>query len=505
MARDAGEAGGARGAAWLGWTLLFLALAGLLQLLIPAFFDGDTGYHLAVARLTREHGVLHAFPWTPFSWLAEHYADKELLFHWLLVPLAGLDPLTAARIAGTLLGGGLLLAVYALLRLEGVPAPGLWALLPLVASSAFVARFAMVRPHLLSVALVLVLTWAAARERRRLLAVSAFLFPLCYTAWHLPLVLVAIVESARFAAERRIDWRVPALTAAALGLGIAVHPNFPETARLFWIQNATILFGTAWSGAQGVDLGGEFRPFSLAGLLRYVTLPAALVLAALAAAVADRTRRTLPLAFAGAALAFLAITLRTQRFIEYLAPFAVVAAALAFAGRPAAWRLAGARALPAVAVAVGLAWTLAFGRQPFALLGARHQPFPPHVAALLGDIIPEGAQVVTCDWRLTGEMMLALPERRFLVALDPVFFALHDPERYRVWYETVREPPERPATLLRDTFDAGWVLCGEQEQWRALHAALERDPAAALRGDVGLWRVYELRPSRFDPAALSSR
>jgi len=92
----------------LAWTAVFLVVAGLLHLMVPTFFDSDTAYHLAVARLTSEHGILHSFPWTPFSWLAEHYADKEFLFHVLLLPVAGLDPPTASRIAGSLLGATLM-------------------------------------------------------------------------------------------------------------------------------------------------------------------------------------------------------------------------------------------------------------------------------------------------------------------------------------------------------------------------------------------------------------
>jgi hypothetical protein len=90
--------------------------------------------------------------------------------------------------------------------------------------------------------------------------------------------------------------------------------------------------------------------------------------------------------------------------------------------------------------------------------------------------------------------MLALPERRFVVALDPVFFHMKDPERYRIWFDTVRHPPERPALLLRDTFDARYVLCDHREKWRPFREALACDPDSALRGVVGFWRVYELRP-----------
>jgi hypothetical protein len=497
-------------APWLAWVVAFALLSGLIQLLIPSFFDGDTGYHLAVARLTSEHGVLHAFPWTPFSWLAEHYADKELLFHWLLVPLAGVDPIWASRVAGTVLGTALLVTIYTLLRAEGVANAGLWTLAPLAVSSAFVVRFAMVRPHLLSVPLTLVLTWAAVRQRRVLLALAGFLFPLCYTAWHLPLVLIGLVEVARWMSKKRIDWRMPAVLLPALALGILVHPNFPESAQLFWIQNSKILFGTAWSGTAGVDLGGEFKPFSPTGLLRYVLLSGCLASAAAWLGFRSRDRDLAPLAFAIVAVAFLLLTFRTQRFIEYAAPFAAFAAAIAFARQASdcAPERAGrvvSRQIAALVVVIGLVFTAAFGRRPIESLRGRHSPFPPQIAQLLSDIIPEGAQVVTCGWRLTGEMMLALPKRRFMVALDPVFFAVGDPERYQVWFETIHSPPPRPAELLRDTFNASYVLCAERERWRSLHRALAEDPAAVLRGDIGPWRVYQLRPPEFDAAALTRR
>ena len=94
------------------WLAAIFVVVASIQGMLPYFFDGDTGYHLAVARLTHEYGILHAFPWTPFSWMADHYADKELLFHFFLVPLAGLEPSLAAQIAGTVLGAIILATLY---------------------------------------------------------------------------------------------------------------------------------------------------------------------------------------------------------------------------------------------------------------------------------------------------------------------------------------------------------------------------------------------------------
>jgi len=459
------------------WIAAFGLIVGGIQLLSPTYYDSDTGYHLAVARLVRAHGILQEFPWTPFSWLADHYADKELLFHLLLAPLASLEPNLAARIAGAVLGTALLSTLYAILVRERVLGAGWWTLAALASSSGFVLRFSLVRPHLLSIPLALVITWAGIRRRWLVLGAACLLYPLCYTAWHLPLVLLGLVELARFVSERRIDWRVPALGAAGLALAILLHPNFPNNLALFWIQNFEVLFGTAWAGRAGFDMGPEFRPFMLAHIHRFMLIPALLACFALPLAWRARSRDPLPLAVALVAAGFLLVTLRSQRFLEYLAPFAALALALATSRtqRTAAWRDLGAWVFALSCLYTGL-----LGRGVFDRMALRVDPFPPAVAEALRDAIPEGALVLTCDWDVTGRMMLALPERRFPVALDPVFFARKDLERYQIWYDVVHAPPRHPAALLRETFDAEHVLCAKRRRALPLTQALSRDPGARL-------------------------
>jgi hypothetical protein len=469
----------------LTWTAVFLVVTGLLHLMIPTFFDSDTAYHLAVARLTSEHGILHSFPWTPFSWLAEHYADKEFLFHVFLLPFAGLDPPDASKIAGSLLGATLMSVFFLILRAEKIPKAGIWTLMTLVVSGAYVGRFVMVRPHLLSMTLSLLVVWSAARRRWLLLAFGSFLFPLCYTAWHLPLGLVAVLLAAEFLSGRGIDWRVPGLVAAAGLSGVLTHPNFPETVHLFWIQNVEVLFMTAWTGQGGIELGGEFGPFSLPGLVWYLLLPAALLLSSVMPAWRNRRKDSLALAVTFSALIFLVLTLRTQRFIEYLVPFAVMAAALT-------WRADRFPSLPAALLALGFLYTALFGRYPIDLMRTRTDLLPAKVQAVLGRIVAPEAQVVTCDWELTGELMLALPGRRFIVALDPVFFAVNDPDRYRIWYETVRNPPEGTAGILADTFQARYAICTVRGKWDSFHRVMRADRGARLVATPGFWAVYRL-------------
>jgi hypothetical protein len=70
----------------------------------PAIVDQDTSYHVAVGRLMSQHGMLQAFPWTPFSWFADNCVDKEMMLHVLMMPLAGLEPLVCVRIVGSAMG-----------------------------------------------------------------------------------------------------------------------------------------------------------------------------------------------------------------------------------------------------------------------------------------------------------------------------------------------------------------------------------------------------------------
>lgn len=467
------------------WLAAIFVVVASIQGMLPYFFDGDTGYHLAVARLTREYGILHAFPWTPFSWMADHYADKELLFHFFLVPLAGLEPSLAAQIAGTVLGAVILATLYILLVTERVSHAGWWAILPLAASSAFIYRFALVRPHLMSITLALLVSWSAARKRWLLLGAVSFLFPLCYTAWHLPVVLILIVETARWMSVRQVEWRSFLTVIAGLIIGIAIHPNFPANIELFWIQNVTVLFSTVWGEKAGFEMGAEFEPFNFVSLVLFVLVPAAITMAAAVIAWPRRRADFLPLVLAMTAVGFFAVTLRTQRFIEYLVPFGVFALAVA-------WRPDKDRRLAPALVAGGAIWIALIARYPIELLLIRDDAFPPAIAADLREVIHENEQVVTCDWKFTGEMMLALPDRKFIVALDPVFFAMKDAELYRTWFETINDPLPNAAIVLREKFDARYVLCRNIVDWNPLMKYLTADSNARFLGVHGIWVAYEL-------------
>lgn len=495
--RGALEAGAAPRSDWQApvFALAALGVAAAIQFgAVAAPVDGDTAYHVAVGRLIRAHGILHEFPWTPFSWLADHYGDKELLLHLLFAALGDTDWVLASKIVGTVLGGLLLTALYLILRAERVAMAPLWALLPLAATDVFLYRFALVRPHLLSIPLALAVLWAAARGRLGILAALSVAYPFCYVAWGLPLALVAAAEAARLLAGQRPRWRPAAAVVLGLAAGLLLHPNTVNLVKFSWVVLADVLWKAAWGARPGLELGLEFLPFTAQQWLKW--LLATLALLAGGAVIAWRVRRRdpVPLALALGGLGFLALTLRTARFAEYLVPWAVVtfAVALARLGPPLRW----ARSAPVIALAVCLAYTGKDQLETLRGIGSREDQVPPPLAQKLQARIPPGAQVFTCDWGATGKLMLALPERRFLVALDPTLFYLKDPELSDLWYRLPREVPPGVAEIIRRRFGARYVACFWDERLRRLFNRLAFEDGVQTLHVDDYWNVYDLGPPR---------
>ena len=466
------------------WALVFVIAAGSLQAIQKVPFDGDTGYHVVVARLIAEHGVLHQFPWTPFSYLADRYADKELLFHLLLVPVSQLSYPLAAKLVGTLLGTLLLGVFYWILREEGVESPELWTVAMFVSSGAFLMRFALVRPHLLSMALMMAIAWTAIHEKRRALGLLCFAYPFCYIAWHAVLVLLLLVEAARILSQRTISVRNLGVGVGAVALAVLAHPNFPANTEVFWLVNMDVLLRKAWGNEVGFDLGTELASMSLSTALRFLAFPLLIVGMALVPAIRRRADSLPGLAFLVGAIAFLGLTLRSGRFVEYSVPFSFLAGATSL-------RSMCKPVLLALIVAMSVA-TLLVGSQRLRDFPLRRDVFPSDSTETIRNIIPEGAQVFTCGNELVGEMMIALPERRFLFALDPVFFWAKDADLYYTWFDLVHHPPAGAAKIIRSRFRAGFVLCEARPAHVPLIRRIYGSPGVRTAHRIGPWALFVL-------------
>jgi hypothetical protein len=136
--------------------------------------------------------------------------------------------------------------------------------------------------------------------------------------------------------------------------------------------------------------------------------------------------------------------------------------------------------------------TLLVGSQDLREFPRRPELFSSDSTETFRKIIPEGAQVFTCGWEVTGEMMLALPERKFLVALNPVFLWANDADLYYTWFDVVHHPPAGAAKIIRSRFHAGFVLCEARAEHLALIRRLHEGPGVKAGYKIGPWALFVL-------------
>lgn len=470
------------------WILLFILVVSAIQLRISYPLDDDTAYHFSVARLIREHGILQSFPWTRFSWQFDHYADKEFLFHLLFIPFIDLGFNAASRIVGVIGGATVLSAIFLVLWAERVRFAGMWALLPL-GTTIFLYRFSQVRPHLFSIALSVLFIYVYGRRKMLLLFVVALLYPLFYVAfWQIPLLLLLAVEAARLCAGERFNWRPPLILVAGVIIGVLLHPNSVNLVKINWIHMTDILFRNAWGKHIEFNMGEEFEPFSPGEWFRYMLVTTGVAVAAIATAWRNRRQNVLAAGTAAAVLIFLVLTLRTNRFLEYLVPFGVLSLALATDRKGNGWGLSS------LAV-VSLCYTLISGIPLLKYITSGEQrlwQMDNGVIEKFRSEVPLGANVFTCGWEYTGTLLVNLPDRNYLVALDPTLLYKEDAGLYDLWYRTLKDAPLSAADIVRTNFSSRYVLCLDHPTLRPFFDAAATDVRTRVLHSDGKWVLLDL-------------
>jgi hypothetical protein len=498
--------------------MLQLALAGVLsvgflsrfQFRLEVVRGVDVYYHLAVAREMLAAGPLQSFPWTPYSLFAEQFADKEFLFHVLLMPLAGLDVVSAGQL-GALLAQVAVVAVFAaiLWQWRTPLAPAL--LLGLCAiGPALAVRLSMCRPHTWTIAFsLLVLALLSARRPRPFaLFVCACLHGLTHSGGWLSVAFAGLfAATALFGLEgrkRQLDWKPVAATAAGWLLGQLLHPNFPANFEILWLQNVVVPLtaGSAGGTALSAALGAELMPSS--GAVVLANLPALALLAATGLALvtrpALRERRTLTAWLAAVIFTLLAVFVM-RRMWELAGPLSLLCAAAILAR--AATRQGTSR-LHSRGLQLGLAAALLLGAvntQHHASLWITDTEPPVAMSRWLNRNADAGDFVYSAQWGDSAPLLWFAPKLRSLVALDPTFLYARDPEIFLAYAATVTGDDPDPIGTILDLFEARWLTIWRVPPFDSLSQAAATDPRSSLVFQDPDYFVFELSPAGADDEA----
>lgn len=228
-----------------------------LQILTPTFHDPDSYYHVALSRAIKTSGLHYQFPWTQFAIFKDFFADKDFLFHLMIVPFLYLsDNIVLAGKYAVIFYNILFILTYVFILRKYLPdfLAGLFLLLPFL--SMIVSLYL---PQLRAVILVNILTllgiYFLINKKQLGLFIVAFLYPLTHVSFFILILFALICESIRYAFNKELYLRNIYIVIIASTLGCILHPNFPNY--LLYVQLNALIVPWYYLGGVGLDFGNE--------------------------------------------------------------------------------------------------------------------------------------------------------------------------------------------------------------------------------------------------------
>jgi hypothetical protein len=529
-------------------TVLSFFVLGFFHLRAPYLYDADSYLHLAVGVLYAEEGLVKGLPWPRFSVMHDAYGDKELLFHILLIPFASMeDPATGGRLALALFGA-LVAGAIGLLAMRRI---GWWGFFVpwwiFFAAPPFLDRIIRLRPELLALLLLLAAMELMVRRRPVWLGVTAALFTLSYTAFHVLAGLVVIwVVLIRFS-ETRWEWRPLIATAAGTLAGLVVHPHPLDHLKIWWLQNVTFfrlkgtldvgeeIFAPPWHQVVLVNGGWwlviilllvvALRDLASPRTPRGAGGPPAGSGAARPEALRDSTQ---PLSgldllswregiiYGSTAIVFTVLYLLMGRMILYAVPFVTLATLFLVARRPIARGvIVILGTLVALSVVTGIYYSARIDFLAHTVSG--------RVIASEGELerfgraVPEGARIVA-RWQDAELYAFWAPQGRYINLYDPLFMAVPWPEQHRTLQRIFEgEEPDIPVAIARHldsdhlAVQRPWslprldALLRDDPRWQVVHAEANLLLRATPPGDGRFLVDWSVAPAPGGESRMATR
>jgi len=453
------------------------------------FADPDSFYHLKMAELIAAHGPVRNFIWMPYTTLATAFADQHFLYHVALIPfIKWFGPFPGMKIATAFFAAFAVTALAWAMRYMGIRYAAVFAFMAGIMNP-FLFRIGLSKASALGVAFLLVGLALAAKRRTWPLAAVVFLYVWTHGSWPalvgLGTVVIIIIS---WNGNLRSTFYILRSSLVALWsgavLGVVINPFFPQNLRFYWEQIVQIAVINYQSK---IGVGAEWYPYLPAKLAGDLPLLCLMVIVAVAifpvvVSRAVKNGRREPLRLAAAlslcAGAFLILTLRSQRHVEYFVPLAVAAAAAWFSEfRAPALPAAARRALVSLLVVCGiLAMVAVYAGNGLAkarrdLAGNYSFTLYQKAAEYLKKNSAPGEIIVHADWDDMPPLFYWDDQNRYIMGLDPTFMYRAGPGRYWDYVNFTLGKSTDPVGVMKE-LDSRYVLADRVH--RELDAMLAR-------------------------------
>jgi hypothetical protein len=475
------------------------------------FLDPDSFYHAKMAVLIKDQGIISNFPWLPFTVLNNYYIDQHLLYHVVLIPFVSLvDPLIGLKLATVVFAALFFAFFYWFLIKNNVRTSPLFNLvftLFLLLAKPLIFRINLAKAPALSLVFLLVGFYLIVQRRYGYLFLFSFFYVYLYGGWPLILVVLGfyilvsgvgdylnkrnekretrndatrletIISHLSFLVSQFFNWSYLKLIGSCLGglvAGVVINPYFPHNLKFYWQQFVEI---GIINYQKIVRVGAEWHPYGFKSLfLDTSILFLGLILALLVFIFSIKRQSRLSWVTLFLTLFFLAITLKSQRYVEYFVPFAGLFIALSLGLNLTKndceiyWRKFKQWYLNHswVAMALCIFWFISLvavvgqhWQENWHLYQASGRPFKQYQAAILwlkSQATP-GTVVFHSDWDDFPQLFYYNSDNYYIAGLDPTFLYQASPGLYKKFENiTLGKISNGLASEIKNTFQAEYIF-----------------------------------------------
>ena len=492
--------------------LFSLLFFGILQFSFPDFLGHDAYYHVKVAEMMKNQGlIIDSFPWLQYTILNENYVDHHFLFHIFLLPFTLLPLAWGGKIASVVSASLIASALFWYLQKNKVKLPLLWTIIFLISSSSFLFRITLVRAQSLSLVFFIIGLYLIQKKKYWLLSLTSFVYVWLFDGFILLGALVAIwclcavIKNCRLKSWRESFWLILSYLGGTLA-GIVINPYFPDNIYFLYVHLIKIALFNPFAQ---IPVGGEWAAADSQYLLKNSTLIVLCFILSLAyiiiTSIHKKKKPLLIYFLALSATLFLTLTVVAKRMIEYAAPLTIILVAVVISH---GWRhyqpqiarlLANRTKLKAVIITILIASLTGLGISNYhsALTGAvnyrqNHDYNYKEVSQWLADNTPAQSIIFHPDWGDFPMLFFYNTHNYYTNGMDIKFMVEYDQNLFNKWNRIFhKEELEKTYSVVKYDFKADYMLV--TDKFKPIQEHLESDPRFEKVFEAERSRIYKLK------------
>ena len=315
----------------------------------PVFPDPDGFYHAKMAEIMSKQGIVQNFPYLQFTTLKDSYIDQHFLYHLFLIPSIFFpNQLIGIKFLQTLINAIFVLIFYWLLKKEKIKAPLLWVMI-LITSSPFIFRISLIKANSLSLIFLFLGLYFIFNKKYLPLFILSYFYVLAYGGWPLIIIVAFVFILSQFINKKiqyestfkkicnrlnflqlykqsqKMDFKLISVCLSGVTLGLVLNPYFYKN--LYFYYQQIIQIGII-NYQDKINVGGEWYPYPPLELLQSSLIVFFIFLIALFLfLISIKKQNAKSISLLILSFFFLALTLKSRRYVEYLIPFLIVSSA----------------------------------------------------------------------------------------------------------------------------------------------------------------------------------